>query len=120
MLVQEGPADCATAFETAGKLQATLGGNRCRESNHRLCWGLRIRCGGLWEACWVESNRARLSNGRDQLSDTAAGSLLIGCRAVGRLCACGGPPDLSKISLEHCPTNRVAIGRKDTTNSSDK
>src|SRR3712207_6831123 len=65
MLVKEGSADCAIAFEPAGQFQAALGGNRCCESNHRLCWRLPIRSEGCRETRWIESNSDRLSNRRD-------------------------------------------------------
>src|SRR4051812_9859412 len=110
MLVKEGPANCAIALEPTRQLQALLRGNRCCEGNHRLCWWLPIRCGGRWEIRWIESNSARLSNRRDQLFDTTASSLLIRCRSAGRLCPCGCAPDLGKVSLEHRPTNWVAVG----------
>src|SRR5215210_909052 len=116
MLVKEGSTDCAIAFESAGELQATLGSNRGREGNHRLSWRVSIRGGGCWEIRWIKSNRVRLTNRCDQLSDTDAGSLLIGSGSADRLGSRGCTSDLGKISLEHCPANRVAIGRKDTTN----
>ena len=120
MLVQERPADGTVGLEPSGQLQTTLGGDRCRESNHCLCGRLSIRCGWRWEIRRIESNSVRLANCRDQLSDTAAGSLLISCRSAGRLCPRGCAPDLSKVSLEHRPANWVAVGRKDTANSSDE
>src|SRR5918992_1317388 len=114
MQVEESPAHCAVAFQATGKLYSLARRNRRGEGDHGLRRWFPGRSRARREGRRINGHRLRLCDCSNEFLYAFASPRLVGRGSADCLIPRGRTPDLSKVSLEHRPTDRVTVGGEDT------